>query len=219
MELLQLPNFIDEQLNEMFEELYSSTETEFEVEPVIRPICHESYDGFIPFTNGGTQLIATVDLSTLHGQGKDFVNEKVRDELEKVIDNCYKDARERFIELNREELELIFEKSCLDNNDEYVNYHTLYNLKQGRLAEELSETEMGWMSTALFVEHRVQYYAADNYRNETGHDEICFMSGVNLDFEYGRDKGLEVTFEKTVPVNDLSVNMFKDITKKMLDSI
>lgn len=219
MELLQLPNFIDEQLDEMFDELYSSIETEFEVEPEVRPVCHESYDGFIPFTNGGTQLIASINLDYLVGSGKGFVNEKVTNEIDKTVGYCYISAREDFIANNRAELEKLFSAELLDSNSDEINYHSLYDLDAGKLAEELSETESGWLEGYLFVEHRVQYYAADNHRNETGEDEICFMSGVNLDYDYGRDKGLEVTFERTVPVNDLSVNIFKDITKKMLDSI
>jgi hypothetical protein len=219
MSLMSIPNSINEQLNEMFEELYSQTETEFEVEPNVTEVEHQSRDGFIPFTNGGGHLVATIDLAHLHGMGKDFVNEEVSNELEKVLDNCYRDSREQFIANNRERLSKMFTAELLDSNSDKINYHSLYDLKAGELAEELSETEYEWMSTALFVEHRVQFYAADNYRNETGQDEICFLSGVNLDFEYGRDKGLVTTFEKTVPVNDLSINMFKDITKQMLESI
>jgi len=217
--LMPIPNFVDEQLDEMFEELYSQTETEFEVEPNVTEIEHKSRDGFFPFTDGGVQLVATINLAHLHGAGKDFVNEEVRNELEKVLDNCYRDSREQFIANNREHLSQMFTDELLDSNSDKINYHSLYDLKAGELAEELSETEYEWMSTALFVEHRVQFYTADNFRNETGQDEICFLSGVNLDFEYGRDKGLVTTFEKTVPVNDLSINMFKDITKQMLESI
>ena len=219
MELMQVPNFVDEQLDVMFEELYESTATEFEAEPNVERICHESFDGFIPFTNGGTRLITAIDLSYLEGIGKSFVNEKVANEIEQSVGYCYTNAREQFIAENRERLEKRFSKELLDSNSDKVNYHTLYDLKEGELAEELSETEQAWLEGALFIEHRVQFYSADNLRNETGEDEICFMSGVNLDYDYGRDKGLEVTFEKTVPVNELSVNMFKDITKQMVDSI
>ena len=87
------------------------------------------------------------------------------------------------------------------------------------MAESLSETETAWLEGILFVEHRAQFYAADNHRNETGSDEICFISGVNLDYDYGRDKGLETTFELTVPVKDLSISVFETILKSMRESI
>ena len=58
MELMHIPESVEIQLGELFDELYSSIETEFEVMPNITEIPHKSCDGFIPFTNGGIHLMA-----------------------------------------------------------------------------------------------------------------------------------------------------------------
>jgi hypothetical protein len=92
-------------------------------------------------------------------------------------------------------------------------------LHRGDLAETLSDLERDWLSAALFVEVRVQYYKDDNTCNKTGEDEITFIAGVNTDFEYGRDKGLIETYEETFQVDDLTPAKVKDIFKTMYESI
>ncbi len=219
MEQMQVPNYISEAIGEMFELIEEKTDSEFEVTGNTQEIAHEAYSGFMPFTNGGVQFTAPIFLNDLTSSGKGFMNSDVNASIEKTVDYCYTSARESFIVDNRKALEEHFSKEQLDSNSDEINYHTLYELKQGTLAEELSDMETGWLEGILFVEHRVQFYSADNHRNDTGEDEICFLSGVNLDYDYGRDKGLEYTFEQTIKVGDLTPNVIKDITKQMLQSI
>jgi len=89
------------------------------------------------------------------------------------------------------------------------------------LAEQLSEYETQYLTEggAFWYQFRAMYYSADNYRNVSGKDEILFMAGVNLDFEYGRDKGLEITFEENVPVELLTKEKIDSIIDAMVDSI
>lgn len=216
---MRIENWLDINIGDMFGEITETTDTEFEVEGNITAIEHESYDGFIPFTNGGIQFTAPINLDYLTGSGKGFVNKEVTKTIDNTVDYCYTGAREQFIADNREELNKTFCAGYLDGNSDRVNYHVLYDMKRGNLAEILSETESAWLECILFVEHRAQFYSADNSRNETGEDEICFLSGVNTDYDYGRDKGLEITFEETVKVGDLTPNRLKEITKNMLASI
>ena len=93
---------------------------------------------------------------------------------------------------------------------------------RSKALEELSEQLKG-VAHALPLDCScnvtIQYYSADNIRNESGDDEIVFIAGVNTDFEYGRDKGLEVTFEECVPVSLLSKAQVDVIIAEMLDSI
>jgi hypothetical protein len=216
---LTLDKWLDIELGDMFDKITEDTDSEFEVEGNTTEIEHESRDGFIPFTNGGLQFTAPVCLNYLTGSGKSFLNETVTDTIDKTVEYCYTGAREAFIEQNRAELNKTFCKSYLDNNSDRINYHVLYDMNRGSLAESLSEMEYSWLDSVVFVEHHAQFYAAENSHNKTGEDEICFLSGVNTDYDYGRDKGLEITFELTVKVGDLTPNKLKEITKDMLASI
>jgi len=219
MQQMQLPEYIDIELGNTFDTLESAIESEFEVPSNIDEIEYKSRDGFIPFTNGGVFLMASINLDYLTGSGKGFINKEVTETIDKTVDYCYTNAREQFIAENRDALNKLFTFEELDANTDEVNYHKLYDLNNGALAESLSEMESSWLDCTLFIEHRVQFYSADNHRNETGADEICFLSGVNTDYDYGRDKGLTITFEQTVKLGDLTPNIIKDITKKMLASI
>jgi hypothetical protein len=219
MEAMHIKEWLDIELSEMFDTLHSNTETEFEVSANITEIPHESCSGFIPFTNGGIHLIAPIALDYLVSTGKGFVNKDITNEIDKTVEYCYTGAREQFIAENREALNPLFTTKMLDTNSDEINYHNLYDLDEGSLAEDLSLMESGWLEGTLFVEHRAQFYAADNHRNETGHDEICFMSGVNLDYDYGRDKGLNTTYEQTFKVKDLTPAVLETILKNMLQSI
>ena len=42
---------------------------------------------------------------------------------------------------------------------------------------------------------------------------------VNTDFEYGRDKGFDTSFEQTVTIKDLTVEKIEKIVKQMVNSI
>ena len=216
---MHIAKWLDEEIGNMFDEIESTTETEFEISGNLTEICHESYEGFSPYTNGGVDFTAAISLDYLAGTGKDFVNAKVSKELEKTMDYCYTGAREQFIEENREDLLEYFTTKQLDANSDKVNYHTLYEKFAGCLAESLSEMEQSWQDSVLFIQHRAMFYSADNIRNDTGEDEIAFRSGVNLDYDYGRDKGIVYTFEETVKVGDLTPNKLKEILNNMLQSI
>jgi hypothetical protein len=216
---MQTESWLDEELGDMFQAITETTETEFEVEGSINEIEHASRDGFFPFTNGGVSFVAALDLAYVVGTGKSFIDTKVMESIDATVANCYTDSRKHFIANNRAELDELFEQEALNTNDEGINYHILYELKQGNLAEILSETENEWLEGTLFIEHRAQFYSATNSHNETGEDEICFLSGVNLDYEYGRDKGLVYTYNETFKVKDLTPTVLETILKSMLQSI
>lgn len=216
---MHIPNWLDESLGNAFGEITESVESDFEVEGNITEICHKSYDGFIPFTNGGVEFTAPIGLDYAAGTGNIPNNKEVADELERATTYGYTLARQQLIENNREALNQIFTKKELDENSDNVNYHSLYELDHGDLAEELSESESECNSETFFIQHRAMFFSADNSRNETGKDEIYFYSGVNTDYDYGRDKGLIDCFEVTIPVGDLTPNKVNEIVKKMLHSI
>ena len=188
----------------------------------VTDICHKSYDGFIPFTNGGFDLTVPTDLRSAWGSGDYPSNVKIRAELERVMESSQQDAMENFVQENKSEFEKLFPDADLDNPTlDLINYHELYDMDQGKLAEDLDMYESDYMTEGgtFFYQLRAMYFSADNFRNESGKDEIYFLAGVNLDFEYGRDKGLEITYEKNVPVEDLSINQLETIISEMVASI
>lgn len=219
MELMHIPNWLDETLGDAFGHISEELDNEFEVEGNITEIEYKSRDGFIPFTNGGVIYSAPINLDYLVGTGKGFTNEKVSESIDETVGYCYKSALEDFIINNRDELNGLYTAEELDEISDNINYHTLYEKDAGELAERLSEMESGWLEGYLFVEARIMFFAADNARNITGKDEIYFIAGVNLDYDYGRDKGLEETYEETVAVEDLTPARVNEIFKVMLDSI
>lgn len=192
------------------------------VDTHVREITHRSHDGFIPFTNGGFDLTLPTDLHYVYGSGNGPCNKKVSDQIDKVIEQSLQDALEAFCEHNSEKLGFYFLIDQIKNpNADVINYQSLYDMEQGELAEELSEYETENLSegATFFYQFRVIYYAADNTRNESGDDEILFLAGTNLDFEYGRDKGLEVTYENCVPVELLTTEQIDVIINEMVESI
>lgn len=192
------------------------------IDTCVEKICHTSYDGFIPFTNGGFDLTVPTDLRTMYGSGYGPSNEKIDEYLQGVIESSQQDALESFVQENKPLFEELMPEVDVDNPTyDMVNYHLLYDKGYGDLAEKLSEYEDSYMSEGgtFFYQLRAMYYSADNPRNESGEDEILFLAGVNTDFEYGRDKGLEVTYEECVPVSLLSKAQVDTIIIQMVESI
>lgn len=192
------------------------------VDTQVSEIEHKSYDGFIPFTNGGFQLTLPTDLRSAFGSGSMPSNKNVSGELERVIEAVLKDSLKEFCLKNAAKLsELFTDEEIMEASDDVINYHVLYELDKGELAEELSEYESEYMTEGgtFFYQFRVMYYADDNARNESGVDELLFMAGTNLDFEYGRDKGLEISYELCVPLKGLTNEMVDTIINDMVKSI
>jgi hypothetical protein len=214
---IHICDYLDEQREKLADDYEMDIGTIYEVE-------HRSYDGFIPFTNGGYRLIFPVTLEAVSYCGASYKNEKVNKELDDAVDYSYLIALESFIDNNRDELAGLYPDLDLDDlaaSRDVITYHDLYDKDKGMLAEELSEGESECLTegSTFFIELRVQYYNADNLRNETGKDEACFMAGINTDYEYGRDKGLEVMYEVTVPLADLGFEKAKELVTEMYEAV
>lgn len=192
------------------------------IDTQVQPINHKSYDGFIPFTNGGFDLTVPTDLMSMYGSGSGPANEIVSKQLDTIIETSQREALEQFVQENKSVFEELFPDADLDKPSyDVINYHDLYDMDQGNLAEQLSEYENEYMTegSTFFYQLRAIYYSADNARNESGEDEILFLAGTNLDFEYGRDKGLEVSYEKCVPLEGLTTEQVDTIINDMVESI
>ncbi len=219
---LVLAKAIETYLHESFEQLNERVESEYEMEGNLTEVAHEAYDGFIPFTNGGYDLITPVDLSYVVGSGRYPGNAKVKKQINDAVAYSYEMALESFCENEADQLRKLFTMEELSNpNTDTINYHELYERGEGELAERLSETESEslYEGGTFFLQYRVLYFSADNHRNESGEDELYFMSGVNLDFEYGRDKGLETMYERNVKVSELTPEVIKEVMKAMFEAV
>ncbi len=218
-----MDNPFHSQIAELFESKVDDFE-EYGLEPKPSEIEHESRDGFIPYTDGGWSLMVMNTLSSMRGSGETYA-EPANTELENAIDYSLECVVGDFINDNLEELASIYEDIGEDAETlrEVVSYHDLYDKGEGELAEKLSEIEDTYLSEGgeFWLVLRASYYSAENYRNESGEDEIYFHAGVNTDFQYGRDKGLVITFDKTVKVSELisgEVDL-ESLVDEMADSI
>lgn len=158
----------------------------------LEEICYESYDGFIPYTNGGFRVMVPLDLMCLFSSGRRTGNESLDSQIEDYIQSSQEEAISEFISKHEETLVTLFPNRELKR---VVGYHTLCEQGHEDLAEELSEIEYGYLSghgSEFWLEIRVQYYLPDNCRSDDKTEpEILFMAGINFDFSYGRDCGLD----------------------------
>jgi len=224
MELMNVPVTLLSHLEEKLQDAIDDLPENYGdcIDTYVQHICHTSYAGFMPFTNGGFDLTVPTDLRSAWGSGSYPANEKMREYLEGVVETSQQDALECFVQENKTVLEELFPDQDLDNpKDDLINYHKLYDMDQSDLAERLSEMEYEWLSEGgtFFYQMRAMFYSADNLRNESGKDEILFLAGTNTDFEYGRYSGLEVAYENNVPVSLLTIEMIDTIISDMVASI
>lgn len=163
----------------------------------VEAIEHQIRDGFIPYTNGGYTLSFMSDLSLAWGSGS---HSKV---VAPFIDSCLSDALKWFKDEN---------PSFNIGDDSEEN---------NELLEKFYEYEQEYMceSSEFWYQLRVLFFAANNYRNITGEDEIYIISGTNTDFSYGRDGGLQVAFKKTLKVSELTPDLITETIQDAINSI
>lgn len=215
----RMVNPLHEKIREAFADRVDDLD-EFGLSPEVEDVAHESYDGFIPFTNGGLSVMVMNDLRSAWGSGETFA-EEAQDDIEKAIDYSLGFAMDSFIDDSMDKLKAIYGTDDKDKLKEIVSYHDLYDRDESTLAEQLSEYENDSMSEGgeFWMVLRAFYFAADNARNNTGEDEIYFHAGVNTDYSYGRDKGLIITFDKNVKVSELTEESLEEIVSEMVSSI
>jgi len=224
MNFSNIPKDLNVAILEAFEAIsteYADNELSYsEVEP--QRVNHTGYDGFMPYSNGGYDLMMPTNLNQVWGSGTYPEHEPTRIEIDKTIDDALKDALKAFCEQNTEALAKHFTPEQIEkaNNDD-INYHDLYNKSDGYLAERLSEFETEYLEEGgtFWYQLRALYFNADNYHNESGEDEVYFMAGTNTDYEYGRENGFNLSFEQTVKIKDLTVDSIGKLVKKMANTI
>ena len=118
----------------------------------------EVHDGIITYDNKGRARITSngdvdMDYITLPtyfwSSGERPSNKKTAKLIDDIIDMNMESARERLWDENKDEL---IELGITDKDDEKLNYHDLYDMDAGDLAEELSEYEMDMEGTDLYTD-------------------------------------------------------------------
>ena len=196
MELMKLPPKLLACLESCLEEHrigFNNYEIHYHPDNVEK-IPHKSYDGFIPFTNGGYELSFMSDLSLACGSGS---HSKL---ITPYIESCLSDALKWFKDENPKFNETNQDDPLRDAFNDYQH-------------EWLSEGGEFWYQL------RVIFFAADNHRNITGKDEIYIISGTNTDFSYGRDSGLQTAYKKTLKVDGLTCKRLKEVIQDAINAI
>jgi hypothetical protein len=190
----------------------------------VREISAKSYDGFIAHTNGGFRVCVPCDLSTVESEGLTEFESAI---LQPYIDRAHIDAADWFVE-NHDTLSTLwelyqesngemsalewFEKRIGDAEDLHAAQPDMFGApafwqtEAGHHLEEYHDAVSDWMREGgtFFYELRAIYYGKDHRRNATGADEIYIFAGINTDFEYGREKGLETAIERDYKIERLT---------------
>lgn len=196
-----------------------------------------SRDGFIPFTNGGVRCMVLSDLRTADGQiGAGFEEQTLRP----YIDSSYNDAAYDFI-MAEDELETLREEVSTDDaadklytffSDAETEFNTAEALQisipgiyrprfwetpAGELQEKWHEYLSEYLSEGgeFWYVIGAHYFAPENSRNRSGEDELHIYAGINTDFTYGRDKGLNASYAVDVTVAELIAD--GELLEKIVD--
>lgn len=192
----------------------------------IHEISARSYDGFIAHTNGGFRTLVHGDLSSVESEG---LSEFETACLQGYIDSSHNDAATDWLRIEREELQLEFENSESENAcdwlyDRWYNAEVEFDKRAAMQADMIGDAGKFWQTEMsaeredfqdydsdylreggeFFYEITAIFYEKDHRRNETGADELFIFAGINTDFGYGREKGLETVWEKTYKVSRLT---------------
>ena len=212
----------------------------------VHEISAASYDGFIAHTNGGLRVMALDILN--FAESEMGCDNFAADILQPYIDRSRTDAAEEYIRLSENEaLCEAWENDLTQSADEflyswwnafeteYVEFHkrqmSVFKVPEWHLSElgmkieaereEYWEMEREWMSegSEFWYEARAIFYDTDNCRNVSGKPEVFLFCGLNTDFTYGRERGLDTSFERNIPLARLTPKRIEVIIDAMIDSI
>lgn len=194
------------------------------VDNAVHEVSAASYDGFIAHTNGGFRVMVSHDLRSAEGEGLSDFESPI---LQPYINRSYADAAECFVadhdtlstvwELYQESdgkltaLEWL-EKRAADAEELHAAQPDLFGnvefwqTEAANHMEEFFDAVSEYLSEGgtFFYELRVLFYEKDHRRNVSGADEIYIFAGINTDFEYGREKGLETAIERNYKLSRLT---------------
>jgi hypothetical protein len=140
--------------------------------------CH-SRDGFIPhsYNRGGLDYNNFTDLMSYWGGGYSVTHKAAQKEIERQIDYSLECALESFKDSHAEEIK--------DIPADKLNYHDLYEMGLGSLAEKLSECESESLSddsSSIMLSIRFMFHGVD----DEGNYSASVSCAVNTEAPYHR---------------------------------
>lgn len=212
----------------------------------VQGIEHESRSGFIPFTNGGWEGRAQCSFQ----RGKDFFkcmagySEGDYKTMLSEFRSALETGRWKALNIHKGETIPALPPGEMTDKEVWDFYNEEPVFDDGKQLEMFNRKEIGWQyyeplawrwqegweqgdDDVFFLDFRCVFYSADNYRNESGEDEVYFFAGVNTDFNYGRDAITWMTaygkspnqhvceFGKTVKVSELTQEIAKQVFAEM----
>jgi hypothetical protein len=192
----------------------------------ISEVSARSYDGFIAHTNGGFRTLVSNDLGSVESEMSEFETAC----LQRYIDSSHNDAATDWLaEDEREELRLEFDESDSESayawlNDRWYNAEIEFDNRAAMQADMIGDTGKFWQTDmagereafweydrdylseggTFYYELTALFYEKNHRRNVTGEDELFIFAGINTDFTYGRERGLETVWENTYKVERLT---------------
>lgn len=172
---------LDKKIKDMVEAATEKIGDAFEmlVRGEVEQIEHKSRDGFISSNDGGYQSNSFSDVGMLVGMGLGDLPSKAQDAIQKQYEYGLEMALETFKKDYADEIK--------DIPEDKLNYHDLYDMDKGDLAEKLSnlESEMNGdeQSTVMF-QIRVMFH-------NNGPENLSFtvQGAINWEAPYHRPKG------------------------------
>jgi len=115
----------------------------------------ESGEGFHAFHSGGWRSRGFTTVDMMSGSGYAFKNPKLEKAFQDALTEGYAEAKQNFMSEHGEQL--------ADVPPDKINYHDLYEMDKGELAESLSEEESNSLGQyEIGIEVRVRYHAPDS---------------------------------------------------------
>lgn len=146
----------------------------------------QSSSGFHNYTNGGWSSNEYTMLDMMSGSGYWPGGDDFHKHTQEAAKEGYEQALESFINEHRDDLVKIGLDPSVKKNLKKINYHDLYKMEQGRLAESLSELESSALSEYQYDFYfKVFYYAPTNSNKdfEDGLPEVNVQSGIKGSYQ------------------------------------
>jgi hypothetical protein len=184
---------------------------------------NRSRDGFIPFTDGGFDGLASASMNYAYGSGQ------VPDAIQPYLDSALKDIE---TEWDKEHPDKPVAWLYADDSDQLTLPGVPPSTERDLWREKFYEYQDANMSEGgtYFYKVRVLFHG-DQHSSESGEPEAYFMVGINTDFEYGRDnipwlacygqktQQTQWLWEKTVKIKNLNERRIESLIRQAIKGL
>lgn len=190
----------------------------------IENIENRHVSGFVPFTDGGVDVVIPASMSYCDSSGS------CPNAIQPYLDAARKDCEDEWDSQNPEHtVEWIYSETPPQGD---LLDPKAAQAEKDRWREKYFDFEQEWMSEGETFFYKVRaIYHGDEHRSESGEPEILFCVGINTDFEYGRDhiawlscyggdpQCTKWVWEATVKAADLTEDLIEEMKKSAIDAL